>query len=109
METVFFYLLLVLPASMAAVATAVRWSSLAQPGLFALVGFLSLLGLQACIRWLVLSPLSNFLPAAEGIKEEPAGELPLSFVLMHYGLQVALLVVLGTAVLVWLGNALSKA
>ena len=107
MQVTFLYGLFLLPAVMTLVALVVRWSSLAHPGLFVVAGFLAMLGLQAVVRWGVERSLHNFIPASAATA--PTGDLPLSFLLSHYGLRALLLLVSGTALLVWLGNALSKA
>lgn len=108
LDITFFYLLLLLPAAMALVASLLSWSSLAQPVLFGLTAFLSLSGLQSIAQWFIRSSLNNFVstsPLKAGAMESP----PIYFLLSYYGTEVLILVVLGSALLWWLAGALAKA
>jgi hypothetical protein len=109
LQSFFFYLLLLLPAVMTLVALAVRWSSLGQPALYAVVAFLSLVGLQAVVRWATRLSLHNFIPIS-GIYGAPPGHGPsTSFLLAYHGVEALLLLALGTVLLLWIGAALAKA
>jgi len=108
LHSAFFYLLILLPGAMALLALAFRWSSLAYPGLFGVTAFLALYGLQVIVRWLTRFGLHNFLPIDGIAKSQSAADPPLTFLLSYYGLEVLLLVILGTGLLLWLANALAK-
>jgi hypothetical protein len=108
MQTLFFYVLFVLPAVMSLIALAFAWNSVAGRALFGTIGFLSLVGLQSIVRWATLISLNNF-TAVSGIAAGSRGEgPPLSFLFRYYGTEFVLVVVLGILLLRWLGGALAS-
>jgi hypothetical protein len=108
MPTLFFDVLLVLPAVMSLTALAFAWNSVAGRALFGTAAFLALVGLQTIVRWATLISLNNFI----GVGAVSAGNRgegpPLSFLLRYYGTEFVLVVVLGILLLRWLGGALAS-
>jgi hypothetical protein len=106
--------LLLLPALLAIVSTAVWWSTLTRPWLFGAVACLSLLGLQTLLREFLMQPtITNFVSIGKKELTSP----PLSDqvgALVDLALQksvaamVILLIALGVPLLYWLKHGLSR-
>lgn len=109
LQSVFFYLLLLLPGIMASLALILCWPSLNSPALFAVTAFLSLYGLQNVIRWLTRLSLHNFLPVNGISGVRSSNDLSASHLFSYYyGLEALLLIIVGSLFLYFLSAALAK-